>query len=155
MILIALGSNMGDREANLREAVHELAAAGVRVHAQSSILETPAVLPTGAPPAWNLPYLNQVMIVETTHQPEALLGIMKSIELQLGRVERGRWGPRELDLDLLAYHKERRDTETLTLPHPQMPWRRFVLQPLQEVAPGWKHPVLEKTAGEMLAELSR
>lgn len=155
MILLALGSNMGDREATMLAALVELEAAGVKTVARSTFVETPALLPKGAPPAWDMPYLNQVIVVQTSHAPEVLLAITQGVEEQLGRVHRGHWGPREIDIDLLAYHKEILETETLTLPHPHMPFRRFVLMPLVEIAPDWKHPVLAKTSTEMLAELTR
>lgn len=153
MILLALGSNMGDREATMLAALAELEAAGVKTVLRSALLETPALLPAGAPPAWDVPYLNQVVAVQTVHRPEVLLGIMQGIEEKLGRTRRGHWGPREIDLDLLAYHQEIIETELLTLPHPQMPYRRFVLGPLVEIAPDWQHPVLHKTSTDMLTEL--
>lgn len=153
MILLALGSNMGDREATMLAALIELEAAGVKTLVKSSFLETPALLPKGAPPAWDMPYLNMVAAVQTNHQPPALLEIAQSVEQQLGRTKRGHWGPREIDIDLLAYHKQVVESETLNLPHPQMPYRRFVLAPLVEIAPDWKHPVLNKSSSEMLKEL--
>lgn len=155
MIYLALGSNMGDRQAMMDAAIAKLAAEGVKTVIRSSAIETPALLPPGAPPDWNMPYLNMVIDVETTHRPEALLGILKTIEQQLGRTHRGHWGPREIDIDLIAYHREVIETDELTLPHAQMPYRRFVLVPLMEIAPDWRHPVLDKTAEAMLAGLMR
>ncbi len=155
MIILALGSNMGDREATMLAALIELEAAGVKTVAKSTFLETPALLPKGAPPAWDMPYLNMVAVVQTSHAPQALLEITQGVELQLGRTKRGHWGPREIDIDLLAYHKEVLESDTLNLPHPHMPYRRFVLAPLVEIAPDWKHPVLNKSSTEMLKELVR
>lgn len=151
MILLALGSNIGDREGFLHRACEELDAVGVTVVKRSRILETPAMLPPDAPTDWNIPYLNQVILVTTKHTPEALLACAKSIEQGLGRTDRGRWGPREIDIDLLSYHDETRDTSTLTLPHPGIADRDFVLKPLAEIAPEWRHPVSGKIAREMLS----
>lgn len=155
MILLALGSNMGDREATMLAALVELEGAGVKTVAKSAMMQTPALLPKGAPTAWDMPYLNMVAVVQTAHKPQALLEITQGIEEKLGRHKRGHWGPREIDIDLLAYHAEVVESETLTLPHPHMPFRRFVLGPLVEIMPDWKHPVLGKSATEMLAELTR
>lgn len=155
MILVALGSNMGDRAATMREALHELEAAGVHVLQASSLHETPALLPPDAPPEWDKPFLNQVVRVDTLLPPLDLLGVLKSIELQMGRVNRGHWGPRELDLDLLAYDQQTFDREDFHLPHARLHERPFVLQPLMEIAPQWRHPTLNRTAAEMLAVLPR
>lgn len=155
MIYVALGSNVGDRQAIMDAAIRELAAEGVKTVMRSTAIETPALLPPGAPPDWNKPYLNMVIDVETTRRPHDLLGVLKAIEQKLGRTHRGHWGPREIDLDLIAYHREVIESEELTLPHAQMPFRRFVLMPLMEIAPQWRHPVLDKTAEAMLAGLMR
>lgn len=151
MILLALGSNIGDREGFLQRAREALEAVGVRMVRQSRLMETPALLPENAPAEWNIPFLNQVVEVATNHSPEALLACAKSIEAGLGRTDRGRWGPREIDIDVLAYHEERRDTPQLQLPHPGIASRDFVLKPLAEIAPQWRHPVTGLTPREMLA----
>ncbi len=151
MILLALGSNIGDREGFLRRACAALEAVGVSVVKRSALLETPAMLPPDAPEDWNIPFLNQVLLVTTRHTPEALLACAKSIEQGLGRTDRGRWGPREIDIDILAYNAEQRDTPKLTLPHPGIAERDFVLKPLAEIAPEWRHPLTGRTAREMLA----
>lgn len=153
MILIALGSNLGGREANLAAACGALLAYDITVMATSGIYETPALVPEGAPPEWNIPYLNQVIAVETHHSPEDVLVCLKTIEAELGRTSGPRWAPREIDLDLIAYHDDILVTDALTVPHPQMDQRRFVLAPLCDIAPDWRHPALQKTARQLLAEL--
>ena len=153
MIFIALGSNLGNREEYLAQARTALMLHDVDIVAQSAVIETPALLPEGAPAEWNVPYLNQVVRVETQLDPRELLTCLKLIEGDLGRKDRPHWAPREIDLDLLCYGDEIVVTDHLTVPHPQMDTRAFVLRPLVEIAPHWRHPVLGKTAAELLAEL--
>ena len=153
MILLALGSNLGDREGFLAQARGALIAFDIELRRESSIVETPALLPEGAPEDWNIPYLNQVVAVQTHHTPEDLLACLKDIEAELGRKPSARWAPREIDLDILAYNDEILITDHLVIPHPQLDARDFVLKPLAEIAPDWKHPIFEKTAKELLAEL--
>lgn len=154
MIFVALGSNLGDREARLGEARLALEGFDITVVAASALIETPALLPPGAPAEWDIAYLNQVLRVETHLQPMDLLGCFKHIEAELGRkADAARWSPREIDIDLLAYGDEIVISDALMLPHPGIDSRAFVLKPLKEIAPEWRHPVLEKTPAEMLAEL--
>lgn len=154
MIILALGSNLGDRAAYLAQALAALEAAGVRITARSGLHETPALLLDGAPAEWNIPFLNQVLLAEApTHSPTQLLALLKQTEQALGRTDRGRWSPREIDLDLIAYHDTLLEDALLSLPHPQMHRRDFVLRPLVEIAPDWLHPRLGKTARQLLAEL--
>ena len=136
-VFLGLGSNVGDREANLRAALRGLEARGFRVTALSSLYLTE---PVDAPPQeW---FLNAVAGGETALSPEALLRACLDTERALGRVRDVPRGPRTIDLDLLLYGDEVRDTPGLTLPHPRMHERRFVLVPLVEIAPGARHPVL-------------
>ena len=100
-----------------------------------------------------MPFLNQVIAVETHLPPRELLAVIKHIEADLGRKPAARWAPREIDIDILAYRDELMVTDVLTIPHPAMDERRFVLEPLAEIAPAWRHPVLGKTASEMLEAL--
>jgi len=153
MILLALGSNQGQREKFLAQACAVLAAYDVEVVKASSIHETPALMPSNAPAEWDVPFLNQVIQVRTHLTPHELLACAKLIESELGRKPDARWAPREIDIDVIAYHDVLMVNEILTLPHPQMDVRRFVLAPLCEIAPEWQHPVLGKTARALLAEL--
>ena len=154
MILLGLGSNLGDRHEMLVRAMIALDGGGIFSLQVSDEVETPALLPEGAPAEWDMPYFNLVMTVDTGLSPEELLAAAKRVEQFLGRQDRGRWGPREIDIDILAYNDVVMDTPTLQLPHPGIASRRFVLAPLAEIAPQWRHPVLGKTAAEMLAELA-
>jgi 2-amino-4-hydroxy-6-hydroxymethyldihydropteridine diphosphokinase len=153
VILIALGSNVGDRASLLAQARACMQVLGMHVILASRLYETPALLPEDAPDAWDVPFLNQVVAVESALAPEAMLGALKALETKLGRQDRGRWGPREIDLDLLAHGDALLELPALQLPHPRLHERRFVLEPLVEIAPGWRHPRLQKTAATLLAEL--
>ncbi|OUM98116.1 MAG: 2-amino-4-hydroxy-6-hydroxymethyldihydropteridine diphosphokinase [Paenibacillaceae bacterium ZCTH02-B3] len=128
---IGLGANLGDREAALREAVRLLdAAEGVRVLRVSPVYETDPVGYTDQPE-----FLNMAVAVGTTLSPEGLLALCLGIERRMGRVRTIRWGPRPIDLDLLAYDGVRMETERLTLPHPRLAERAFALVPLRDVWP--------------------
>lgn len=128
-VYIGLGSNLGDRLGSLQAAVRALAARGVEPLAVSSVYESDAV----GPPQPE--YLNAVVSVTTTLAPAALLAVLKEVESELGRHHAERWGPREIDLDLLLYGDEMLEEEGLTVPHPEMTKRSFVLLPLLEIAP--------------------
>lgn len=140
---LALGSNLGDRLANLRAAVAALEERGIAVTARSTVWETPPV-PTDQPP-----FLNAAVAVETSLEPAALLRELKAIEHALGRRPGPRWGPRPIDLDILFFGDERIDTPVLTVPHPRLAERPFVLAPLSDIARG-PLPVLGRTALELL-----
>jgi len=144
---IALGSNVGDREGNVRRAAALLAGAG-KVTGLSSLYATEPVGNREQPG-----FINAVAAVETSLAPGELLAVCRSIEERLGRERTVRWGPRTIDLDILLYGARTVSTDELTIPHPRMAGRRFVLEPLAELAPGAVHPILRRTAVELLRDL--
>ena len=146
---VGLGSNLGDRAGNLLLAVRGMMDAGLMVVRLSSVYETEPVDMLEQPP-----FLNMVAEIErrSLASPEQLLARLLRIEYALGRRRDRRWGPRIIDLDLLLYGDEQRQSEFLTLPHPRLHQRRFVLTPLAELQPRFTHPTLHKTFSELLAE---
>jgi 2-amino-4-hydroxy-6-hydroxymethyldihydropteridine diphosphokinase len=147
---IGLGSNLGDRAANLDSAVRGMTQAGLDVVRLSSVYETEP-FETIPQPA----YLNMVAELRsrTLPPPEELMAGLLEVETSLGRVRKISKGPRSIDLDLLLYGNETSDSEFLKLPHPQLHRRRFVLVPLAELAPSLVHPTLNQTVTELLASL--
>ena len=144
---VSLGSNLGDRAGYLLLAVRGMLAAGLDVIRLSSMYETQPVEYTNQPM-----FLNMVAELRgtTLPPPEQVLARMLRIEYQLGRIRDVHLGPRTLDLDLLIYKDERRDSEFLRLPHPRVHLRRFVLVPLNELVPTLQHPVLKHTVSDLL-----
>ena len=145
---IALGSNLGDKEKNLRRALLLLTQQGVEVVRVSSFLSTEPYGVTDQPQ-----FLNAVACVRTSLAPLALLDVLLATELAMGRVRLRHWGERNIDLDLLLYEDVVLDTKRLRLPHPDMQNRDFVLLPLAEIAPELKHPMLQKTIYELKENL--
>jgi 2-amino-4-hydroxy-6-hydroxymethyldihydropteridine diphosphokinase len=135
---LALGSNLGDPRAMIERALAGLAKVGT-VRARSGLYRTP---PLGPPQPW---YLNAAAGLDTELAPRPLLSALKSLETELGREPGERWGPRLIDLDLLLYGDRVLETEGLTLPHPELAARPFVLVPLAEIAPDLVHPTLGVT----------
>jgi 3-oxoacyl-[acyl-carrier protein] reductase len=146
---LGLGSNLGDRRAHLGAALAALRTAGVVVERVSSLYET---RPVGGP-AGQGDYLNACAQVTTSLCPVELLRLLLRIESDLGRVRTERFGPRTIDLDLLLFDNTTHADAELTLPHPRLHERLFVLTPLAEIAPGAVHPPLRKTVAELLADL--
>lgn len=147
-VVIALGSNLGDRLANLRAAVKKLPDRGVAINRLSSVWET-APIPADQPS-----FLNAVLVGATDLAPTDLLMALKRTESELGRRPGRRWGPRPIDLDILFYGDEQLESEALTIPHPRIAGRNFVLAPLAEVLPG-PLPVLGGSAAELLNRTGR
>jgi 2-amino-4-hydroxy-6-hydroxymethyldihydropteridine diphosphokinase len=151
-IFIALGANIpsvaGSPEATLRAALASLEAHGIGVLALSCFHKTSAW-----PDPTDPPFTNAVAEIETQLQPLALLGLLHEVETEFGRKRSAPNAPRTLDLDLLDY-RGRIEKGEVTLPHPRMADRRFVLEPLAEIAPGWAHPVTGLTVETLLKSLT-
>src|SRR6266478_4786542 len=146
-VYLSLGSNVGDREANLRAAIAALGDAGVRVTRVSLFYETEPV--DFLEQAW---FLNCAVEGETEVPALELLRALRGIELGTGSKKLVAKGPRLIDMDILLYRSETIDTPELQVPHPRMHLRRFVLVPLAEIAPELVHPVLKKSATRLLVE---
>jgi 2-amino-4-hydroxy-6-hydroxymethyldihydropteridine diphosphokinase len=147
---LALGSNSGDRVAHIQAALAALAEAGIAVRRRSALYETEPVGTNSR--RW---FINCVVEVETELMPLALLRAAQRIERALGR--RASAGPqpvaRSIDIDIVAYGQQVVNHPELRIPHPRLAERRFVLAPLREAAPEWRHPITKRSAAEMLAAL--
>jgi 2-amino-4-hydroxy-6-hydroxymethyldihydropteridine diphosphokinase len=148
-VYLSLGSNLGDRGANIAHAVDELRRHGVGITRASSLYETEPV--EIREQEW---FLNGVVEAETEKSAAELLRVMLEIERAMGRVRGVKYGPRVIDLDILFFGSEAIESEELVVPHPRLAERKFVLVPLSEIAPELKHPILRKSAAELLAATS-
>lgn len=151
--LVALGSNLGDRAQNFRNAAELIQEMIGPILRSSRVFETRALLPAERPNEKQPDYLNAVIAVDTKLKPEEVLRGLLTIEAALGRVRSERWAARLIDLDLIAMGGEVVETPFLSLPHKETQNRDFVLKPLAEVAPSWTHPLLSQTASELLGSL--
>lgn len=148
--LIGLGANLGDPLATLRRARVQLGSLGELEGASRLYQTEPVGGPSGQPA-----YLNAAASLRTDLAPPELLAALLDVERRAGRVRAERWGPRTLDLDLLAYGGLTLDAPGLSVPHPRLFERAFVLVPLNEIAPDWRHPVTGQSVREALAKLGR
>lgn len=149
LVYLSLGSNIGDRLANLRAAIAALSRAGIHVKQISSVYETEPV--DYLEQSW---FYNCVLEAETSLDPVVLLHALQAIESLMGSKKEIPKGPRIIDLDILFYGSETISTHELEIPHPRLHHRRFVLVPLAEIAPEFCHPALHATAAGLLARVS-
>lgn len=147
-VFLSVGSNLGDRQGNLRAALGGLGP-DVRTLAVSSLYETAPVGVTDQPA-----FLNLTVMADTVLTPDDLLTHLKSIEREVGRTKTYRWGPRIVDIDIIFYGDVALQTPSLTIPHPEMTGRAFVLIPLREIAPDFVHPVLKRTVRDLAGAIS-
>lgn len=143
-IFLLLGSNMGNREANLAQAKAEIESIS-KIKTVSSVYRTEAWGKTDQPE-----FLNQVLAIHTEVHPEKLLDQLLLIEQRMGRKRNEKWGSRTIDIDILFYKDRTIRNDRLIIPHPGIPYRRFTLEPLHEIAPALVHPLLHKTISELL-----
>lgn len=147
-VFLGLGSNLGDKKANLEKAISELGKAGVKIARRSSFYIT-----RGAGPVNQPNFLNACLEASTKLPPEKLLKVVKKIEKDCGRVEVERWGPRVIDIDILLYDALEIESPDLVIPHPFLKRRDFVLVPLSELDPNLLYPGNDVTVTQLLDEL--
>lgn len=144
---ISLGGNLGNTVEIFEQALQEIERLAGILQKKSSLYQTAAWGNTQQPD-----FLNQVILIQTTLSPNKLLDTLLTIELKFGRERKEHWGPRTLDLDLLFLDDRILNKEHLTLPHPRIAERKFILIPLEEIAADWLHPVEQKTIQQLVIE---
>ncbi|MCX6211560.1 MAG: 2-amino-4-hydroxy-6-hydroxymethyldihydropteridine diphosphokinase [Bacteroidetes bacterium] len=144
---LLIGGNIGDRLANIKEAIQLLNEAAGTIVQSSAIYET---APWGN--TQQAPFLNQALFISTSHNATELLNILLAIEVKMGRIRSIPLGPRIMDIDIIYFNNEIIETAQLSIPHPQLHKRNFVLIPLVEIVPNYIHPILNKTNSVLLSE---
>ncbi len=145
---LSFGANVGNRLGNIKKALRILQSNGINIIKKSDVFETQ---PFGIE---NQPrFLNACAIIETSLEPLELLELVKRIEKEIGRITRERWGPREIDIDILFMGNIHIQSDKLTIPHKGIQERRFVLEPLCQISPEWIHPVLDQSAESLMQKL--
>jgi len=149
-VYVGIGTNLGKKKENIEKAVRMLKKVkGIDVILSSPMYKTRAYGNKKQPE-----FLNGVLKISTSFEPRVLLERLKSVEKDMGRLEEERWGPRIIDLDILFYGNEIIKKSRLTIPHPDLHNRWFVLKPMNDIAPEFEHPVKKKTIGKLLEELN-
>jgi 2-amino-4-hydroxy-6-hydroxymethyldihydropteridine diphosphokinase/dihydropteroate synthase len=152
-IYLGLGSNLGDRRKNISEAIRLLERSGVTILKISPIIETPALLIEDSPSEWDLPFLNIVIFCRVSKDPELLYLEIKKVESQLGRVNNKKWSPRSIDIDILTWGDKIISSENLSIPHPKLKERNFVLTPLLSLNPKLRIPGINKNIIDLSTSL--
>ena len=147
-IYLLLGTNLGDRLNNLKQAKNQIISNAGKIILESAIYET---APWGGL-ADQPPYLNQVVRIESNNTPDQLLSILLEIETRMGRRRRQKWEPRIVDIDILLFDQEVIESKNLIIPHPRLHERKFTLIPLAEIAPDFIQPVFQKSIKTLLLE---
>lgn len=148
-VCLSLGSNLGNREEHLIQAIALLKEHfGINIAGLSGVYESAPLQLQNQPR-----FLNCVVALKTALEPAALLQVCQGVEKRLGRIKKIRFGPRVIDLDILFYDQRVIRRLDLQIPHPRLHERRFVLEPLYEINPNWEHPVLKKSVQKLLVEL--
>ena len=154
MVILGLGSNIGNRLGYLELAIKYLNEEVINITSVSAIYESPALLKEGSPEEWQVPFFNMAVAIETELEPHELLKQIKIIENKIGRLDRGVWAPREIDIDILAYDGLYIDEENLKIPHAALCERSFALLPLADLCPNWQYPASGKYSGKTASEIA-
>jgi 2-amino-4-hydroxy-6-hydroxymethyldihydropteridine diphosphokinase len=149
-VCIAFGSNIGDRYGAVSDAFKLIEENGMKILLKSQIIETEPYGYEDQPS-----FINGALLVETELSCREVLTRLLAIEKDLGSVRKFKWGPRIIDLDIIFFNEEIYDEEDLKVPHPDMKNRIFVLKPLNDICPGYVHPIFKKSVAEMLEELEK
>jgi len=148
VVFIGLGSNLGDREKNIKKAILKIGEL-----LQTSIVVTSSIINTKSIGKADQPdFLNCVIKIETKYTPNRLLAELQNIESEMGRIRKEKWGPRIIDLDILFFNDEIINTKNLQIPHPEILKRKFVLTSMNEIAPQFVHPIEKKTMEQLYKE---